>query len=280
MVVMLELPSLQVYSAVAALLRGEKILMTATRSVVQSLFLDGVDARGDIKVARREYLQMRTAIDRTASFWSDEPVDPVQADTQAAAGASWFAARSRMLARRVTPRPAGDAHVGDGPLPAAFVELRGPDELRLAHRILAEAFDSDVAEVAPRRTTIAAERLHLRTWALYRDARVLACALAVQVDNIVVVCAVATQPALRGRGYGTWLMRTLHELYERAGTVRVFLLYSSGHRCAVFEKLGYREIGSPRATAGSDTLVCPPQRAQAMPDQFDSAYTVQGAGAG
>ena len=278
----MELPSPRVYIVVAALLRGEKITMTAIHNVVESPFFEvGANRRGNIKVQPSEYLQMRTAVERAASFWSaDEYVDCAPANTQAAAGASWFAAHSQMLVRRVAAQPDPDPQAGDGPFRGALVELRGPEELGLAHRILAEAFGLDVAKVVPRCTTIAAELLHLRTWALYHDATVLACALAVQVTDVVVVCAVATQPALQGRGYGMRLMRMLHGLYERTGAVGAFLLCSSERGRALFERLGYYAIARRPGSAPSNVLVGPPQRVRAIPGQFGWARIVQAASGG
>jgi GNAT superfamily N-acetyltransferase len=55
----------------------------------------------------------------------------------------------------------------------------------------------------------------------------------------VVLCALATQPALQGRGLGSRMVRELHHLHERTGVIREFVACPALAAIPRFERLGY-----------------------------------------
>jgi GNAT superfamily N-acetyltransferase len=210
--------------------------MTATHSVVPGRILEaGIFPPEPMLSAGLQ--RSINAIDRSAEFWADgapgealPAVGPPRFGDDPCRRAAW-------LMRRPAGRPVAVAVESD--VPARFVELRGADELALAHRVAAEAFGIADAEFAPRRLTLQPEPLHLRTWALFWDSRVLSCALSVVVGDVMVWCAVATQPALQGRGLGSRIVRELHQLHERTGMIREFVACPRPAAVPRFERLGY-----------------------------------------
>jgi GNAT superfamily N-acetyltransferase len=215
--------------------------MTAIHSVVPGRVLEsGVRPRATWPIRAGELHRPIAALQRSAQFWAgDEPderplsgVPPLPVDDDSP-GAPW-------LIRRPTRRPAL-APFDSGP-PAVFVELRGPDELAAANRVVAEAFGSDEDHVAPRRISLPPEPLHLRTWALFWEASVLSCARSVVVGDVVVLCAVATRPALQGRGLGSRMVSEVHRVHEQMGVVREFVACASLVAVSIFERLGYDPV--------------------------------------
>lgn len=210
--------------------------MTATHSVVSSRILDaGIFPPKPLLPAGLQ--RSIDAVHRSAQFWADGTsgefvlgVRPRLFDDDPAGRATW-------LMRRPTRSPGVVSVHSD--VPASFVELRGTDELALAHRVAAEAFGRTEAEIAPRRFVLPPEPLHLRTWALFGDSRVLSCAFSVVVADVMVLCALATQPALQGRGLGSRIVRELHQLHERTGVVREFVARPPLAAIPSFERLGY-----------------------------------------
>jgi GNAT superfamily N-acetyltransferase len=230
--------------------------MTAIHSVVPGRVLEsGVRPPATWPIRAAALHRSLAAVQRSAQFWTGERRDdrpssgvpplPVEDDSP---GAPW-------LIGRPTRRPVL-APFAAGP-PAEFVELRGPDELAAANRVVAEAFGSDEDQVAPRRISLPPEPLHLRTWALFWEASVLSCALSVVVGEVVVLCAVATRPALQGQGLGSRMVRELHRLHEQMGGVCEFVACAPLVAVPGFERLGYdpvMEWPTAAATRGRTVL--------------------------
>lgn len=224
--------------------------MTAIHSVVPGRGLEsGALARTTWQI-RSDEKHPFAAVRRSAQFWTGDGTDvqplsrvpPLPVGDDSPGGAGW-------LISRPTRRPVL-APFASGP-PAEFVELRGPDELAAANRVVAEAFGSDEDEVAPRRISLPPEPLHLRTWALFWEASVLSCARSVVVGDVVVLCAVATRPALQGRGLGSRMVREVHRVHEQMGVVREFVAGVPLVAVSIFERLGYDlVVDRPQVDAG------------------------------
>jgi GNAT superfamily N-acetyltransferase len=223
--------------------------MTAVHNVVPGRFLEARTLpHTSWPVLWGESRHPLHALHRSAQFWvddggGDEPASgqrplPVGANPSGGAGP---------LMRRPAGRPAGAAFWA-GP-PAEFVEMRGPDELGAAHELAAEAFGVSATEIAPRRTTMPPEPLHLRTWGLFGQASLLSCALTVVVGDVMVLCVVATRPALHSRGLGSRLVRELHRLHEQTGVVREFVACPPLVAVPCFERLGYDLVMEQHAAA-------------------------------
>jgi GNAT superfamily N-acetyltransferase len=179
------------------------------------------------------------AVHRIAQFWADGARD----ESLARVGPPFLddlSGRPDWLMSRPAGRPVPAVLESD--VPARFVEMRGADELASAHRVAAEAFGLTEAEFAPRWSVLPPDPLHLRTWALFWESSVLSCALTVVVADAMVMCALATQPALQGRGLGSRILRELHHLHERTGVIREFVACPPPAAMRTFERLGYDRV--------------------------------------
>jgi GNAT superfamily N-acetyltransferase len=223
--------------------------MTALTAASDRLAPVGLNTRPDHSPCSIDYARLEAAIERARAFWAVDPAESAQTEgTDFAEVAGWRPVESRGLMRRVARDVNQRVAAVERDRPA-FVELRGARELGSAHEVLAEAYGVSVADAAPRRTILLPGPVHLRTWALFGEAAVLACAMTVFLGDIVVVCRLATHPARQGRGYATHMMHALHRLYERTGVAAEFALASSESADSLFGQLGYHPID--RIVSGS-----------------------------
>ncbi len=208
--------------------------------------------QSDYQAQLTDYVRLTTAVEKAEVFWA--PVGPKRATLgrPAGPGLASVVGDPRRLMRRVAGYPAAVPAGYDRGAPA-LVELRGPAELDLACRLLAQALDAPPGEVVPRRTTTAyPEPLHLRTWALLDQAEALCCAMTVCVGDVLVVRALATRPAQQRRGHASALLCALHDLHERTGVVTDFALAAPDGQHGLFERLGYRPVESTTGSGRSD----------------------------
>lgn len=198
-----------------------------------------------------DYAPLEAAVERARGFWAAGAPGTAEVEsTELAAVAEWRPLGSRGLMRRVA-HPVNRRVAVSERGRAAFVELRGTDELGSAHEVLAEAYGVGAGDVAPRRSILLPGPVHLRTWALFHDASVLSCAMTACIGDIVVVCGLATLPACHGRGHATHMMHALHRLYERTGSAADFVLSASESTRNLFARLGYHPIDPIASATGS-----------------------------
>jgi GNAT superfamily N-acetyltransferase len=224
--------------------------MTALTAASDRLAPVGLNTRSDHSPFSTDYARLEVAIERARGFWTvDPPVSTEIEGVELAAVAGWSPLASCGLMRRVAHDLNQRVAALERDRPA-FVELRGACELGSAHEVLAEAYGAGAADVAPRRTTLLPGPMHLRTWALFRDAAVLSCAMTVSMGDIVVVCGLATRPVWQGRGHATHMMHALHRLYERTGVAANFVLSAPQSTHSLFAQLGYHPIDRIASASG------------------------------
>lgn len=252
--------------------------MTALHSVAESRLSDiGGNPQQWSEFSRSDHMRLHSALERTAAFWSaGEYVAATRAAAPLVARPEWVWASGSQLMCRARSERRIEAPVDYDRQAPAFVELREPNELKRAYDLLAEAFGAPVSYVEPRRKVIMPGPLHLRTWALFRDSAVQCCAMTVRVDDIVVICAVGTEPALQRRGHATLLMTKLHQLYERTGVVTDFASNPPIDRCALFEQLGYDPIAASPPRVRRKAAAAAPQLASVRLDGSTCVVNTRG----
>ncbi|SCL23807.1 GNAT family N-acetyltransferase [Micromonospora inyonensis] len=73
---------------------------------------------------------------------------------------------------------------------------------------------------------------------------VLACGMAMRVDDVAEIAGVATLPVARGRGLGAAVTATLARALRDAGTDLVFLSAGSEEIARVYVRVGFRRVGT------------------------------------
>jgi ribosomal protein S18 acetylase RimI-like enzyme len=91
-----------------------------------------------------------------------------------------------------------------------------------------------------------------RWFGVREGGRVVSAGTLLVLDGAAYIDDVATLPGSRGRGYASAVVRTIVQEARRAGAAEIYLLADPGapRVIAMYERLGFREVGRLASTRG------------------------------